>query len=204
MSGRKSRDWCILRTAGPRTLPLARSLADAGFEAWTPIFVERRRKPRSKAITETDTAGMPTFVFVPDRYRADLLRLLLPHAPNPHPPFSLFRYYGAVVTIEDRELHRLRSIEADRKLKSDERLRRATRRLKQHGEPFGQGETVRFATGALAGISAMVEESDGRRTRVTLHLFGRISQVEVETSQLRGELLSSAQPEQGAASHMDA
>lgn len=197
-------DWCILRTAGPRTLPLARSLAAAGLEAWTPVFTQRRRKPRSKAMVETETAGMPTFVFVPDRHRPYLSSLLLPHAPNPHPPFSLFRYYGSVVTIEDRELHRLRDLEQDDKRKADDRARRATRRERQHGEPFTPGEAVRFSTGALAGISASVEASDGRRTRVTLHLFGRLSQVEVETSQLRGELVSSTKPEQGAASPMAA
>ena len=184
--------WCILRTAGPRTLPLARSLADAGFEAWTPIFVERRRRPRSKVLTETDTAGMPTFVFVPDRYRADLMRLLLPHAPNPHPAFSIFRYAGGDVTVADRELERLREIEAEQRRRSDERVKRATQRLKRRGLPFDEGQTVRITAGAFAGFTAVVDTSDERRTRLTFHLFGRVSQIETGTSQLRNELLSDA------------
>lgn len=182
--------WCILRTAGPRTLPLARSLVEAGLDAWTPIFVERRRTPRSKVMKETETAAMPTFVFVADRHYADLARLLLPHAPSPHPPFSIFRYCGDVVRVEDAELGRLREIEADRRRKSDERINRAARRVKRRGEPFDGGDTIKIASGPFAGFTAVVEDSDDRRTRLTFHLFGRISHVEVGTSQLRSDLLS--------------
>jgi hypothetical protein len=32
-------DWCILRTSGPKTLPLARALAEAGLAIWTLVEI---------------------------------------------------------------------------------------------------------------------------------------------------------------------
>ena len=39
--GRETGDWFILRTAGRSTLPLASSLAEDGFEVWTPVRTMR-------------------------------------------------------------------------------------------------------------------------------------------------------------------
>lgn len=193
--------WCILRTAGPRTLLLWRSLVDAGIDAWTPVFVERRRAPRSKVVKETDTAGMPTFVFVRQQHRADLARLLLPHALNPHPPFSLFRYFGKVVTIRDRELHRLREIETERDRRAKARQASERKRLKLHAEPFEAGDRVRLETGMFGGLDAVIEASDGRHTMV---VFGAKLRVEIETLQLREQMVNDGEPEPGAASLTDA
>jgi hypothetical protein len=35
----EGQEWCILRTSGPKTLPLARALAEAGLAIWTPVEI---------------------------------------------------------------------------------------------------------------------------------------------------------------------
>ena len=42
---------------------VARALAEAGFAAWTPVEVQRRRVPRSKKIHEVQAALTPSLAF---------------------------------------------------------------------------------------------------------------------------------------------
>nr|WP_317892391.1 hypothetical protein [uncultured Sphingomonas sp.] len=174
--------WCILRTHGGRTLALAKSLADAGIAAWTPVEQIRRRIPRSKTKEQVFRAVpyMPTYVFAPDSDLGELRRLEAA-LNNPHPGFSIFRHCGATVRVSDAEVQRLRRME-------DESQRRMRQSLKERAEPLPPGTTVALG-GAFAGLAGIVEESDGRHT---LLLFGTALRVTIETSTLRQDGVAEA------------
>lgn len=177
--------WCILRTNGGRTLPLAQSLAAAGIEAWTPTRAEKRRAARSKAVKQIDVPIMPTFVFVRAVHIVELRRCLsLPS--NPHPPFSLFRHGGRIPLISDRSLESLRSEERREKPKA----LRAT---------FPIHSRVRLPESILfGGMSGVVQESNGK---VTLVCFGGRLSVKIDTFLLRDD---GVYGEQADASHAPA
>lgn len=92
--------WCILRTGGRHTIPLAKSLADAGFRAWTPTDITLRKVRRGKEVVEIEieAAITPTFVFARADHLDDLARIRqLPF--GPHPDFSIFQRAGAAPLI---------------------------------------------------------------------------------------------------------
>jgi transcription antitermination factor NusG len=155
-------DWCILRMSGPRTLTLTRSLADAGIEAWTPTATRLIRVPRSRAKRERDFPIMPTFVFVRARHLAELRRCLsLPS--NPHPAFSIFRHGGGIPLIADGEIGSVRAIEEQgqhERQRARDREADAARRAKRHH--VAVGSEVEIPEGGFAGLTGIVEESDGR------------------------------------------
>jgi transcription antitermination factor NusG len=139
--------WCILRTAGPRTLPLAKSLGDAGLEVWTPASVVQRRQGRSRERVDVDAPIMPTFVFA----RAHHLSELLGYASSPispHPSFSVFHYYDRIPILADREIEALRTVEG--------RARLARRKAERHVFPAGQKVCV--PDGPFAGLIGVVED----------------------------------------------
>lgn len=179
--------WCILRTHGGRTLPLARSLADAGICAWTPVEHIRRRIPRSKEKEREfrPVPYLPTYVFAP---AADLgeLRRLEAAEESGHPAFSIFRHCGASVLVPDAEVAALRQRETESARRMEQSVaaqERHGRRQRERAEPYAQGAPVSVEQGAFAGLSGIVEESDGRHTLV---LFGTSLRVTIETSTLRG------------------
>ncbi len=145
-------DWCILRTAGQRTLAVAASLAAAGFDVWTPAQTAIRRKGRARERVEYQAAVMPTFVFVRADRVADLLTIIaLPV--SPHPQFSLFRYMGRVPLIGDAEIAGARQVE--------ERSKRAA--LMGQRKAFVAGDRVRVSDGPGAGLcGSVVKDGDGK------------------------------------------
>ena len=148
--------WCILRTSPGRTLPLARSLAAAGFTVWTPMETQQRRRPRSKLMLDRDVAIVPTFVFA----RADrLLDLSIASGDpvSPHPPFSLFRHAGRVGIVADTEIESLREAEDAAALRMRKKQRKA----------YVLGTRVRADQPAFVGLSGVVEASDGKSAVVT-------------------------------------
>lgn len=72
-AGRKL--WAILRTSGPSTLLLAKALREAGFDAWSPVEIQNRRRPRSKDRFEREVAVMPSYVFVDADRLVELLQI---------------------------------------------------------------------------------------------------------------------------------
>lgn len=148
--------WFILRTAGPRTLSVADSLKEGGFDVWTPVGAASKRKPRKPGVQAKPVAVMPTYVFAREHHLHALLRLAVQPASS-HPPFSVFRWDGRIPLIADRSLEYLRRGEA-----------RFLRRMKE-GQPlrnFAAGERVQVAEGGFAGMSGMVETSRGKFTLV--------------------------------------
>lgn len=175
-------DWCILRTSGRATLSLAASLSNAGFDVWTPIQIEQRRTPRSKAKVEWPAPIMPTFVFA----RADCMPEMLAlskTAVKAHADFSVFRFQGRIPLLKDYALEPLRTAE-----------RRVTPITKRR--PFRKGETVRIPEGSFAGMSGVVQQDDGRYTLVC---FGGRVQVKIATFLLQQDVANKPQPVMGTA-----
>lgn len=164
-------EWIILRTAGPRTLPLWRSLASAGFDAWTPVTSLTRRRPRSREERTIEQAILPTFVFVAADRLADVLGVL--RAPiSPHPGFSLVTHAGRVPVVTERDITGLRSAEA-------EAVRAAERRLrKSHRQAFEVGQSVTIKDGSWTGLTGVIDGGDDRFARV---VFGSGMSVKIST-----------------------
>jgi hypothetical protein len=143
--------WCILRTSGARTIPLARSLVDAGIEAWTPINMTSRRRPRSKVRVEREAPIAPTFVFARACHLAELARMrMLPC--SPHPGFSIFRHAGRIPLVSDLDMSGMRAVE-------DSERRKILRKQRQ---PIVIGQELTPTTGGFAGMTGIVEDAEGR------------------------------------------
>lgn len=157
--------WIILRTAAPRTLRLAESLAEAGFRVWTPRQTISRRVPRSKdkERREIETPIIPTFVFA-EADQKDALRALAAQPLHQHPIFSLMSFRGGVPEVKDSEVHGLRIEERRMRAAADDRARRTRVRTHARGKAVPIGTTIGLPTAAFVGVSGVVEESDGRFT----------------------------------------
>ena len=176
--------WCILRTSGPRTLPLAQSLAAAGLDVWTPAQVIKVRRPRSKITRERTNPIMPTFVFARAKHLGELQRLRnLPI--SPHPGFSIFRHAGTVPIIGDREIGSLRALEAAEAAKHQAGLDREQRKgLKKQRHVFPIGERVQVPESSFTGLTGVVQGGDGK---FALICFGGSVQLKIATFLLRSE-----------------
>lgn len=165
--------WCILRTSGSRTLPLARSLAAAGFEVWTPVETNDRRRPRSKARVEFEAPIMPTFVFARSDQLNDL-QVAAVAAVKEHPPFSIFRWSGKIPLVSDQQIASLRAAEDKAAARVEAGRRRD--RLQVERKFFTPGEQVKVTEGSFSGLSGMVEDGDGKFTFVA---FGGSMRVKI-------------------------
>ncbi len=175
--GERGKDWCILRTSGPRTLAVARSLCAAGFDAWTPTQVVSRRKGRKRERVETDAPIIPTFVFARVAALPDLLRITT--APvSEYPPFSIFRYRDTFPAIADASLSALRDEEA--------RLHHQRRKQERHVIPIGSNITMR--EGPFTGLTGIVEAGSGKEATVN---FGSGFVVTIATYLLQLEVIHS-------------
>lgn len=171
--------WCILRTAGPRTLPLCRALTSLGYDAWAPQLTIRRRRPRSKQTIEIDAPILPTFVFLRSDLLDDLYSLMaLPTSPLP--PFRLFTYSGRVPLIGEGQMRSLRQEEANEQVKHSallERERLIAERSQRHRErailrasaqTYEKGDRVTVTQPAFAGMTGVVERGLGKAAVVNL------------------------------------
>lgn len=147
-------DWCILRTSGRHTLPLASSLNAARFECWTPTLRFKRRLPRTKATVDTFAPIMATYVFARVQHFHSLLAL------EPvHPLFSIQRcpmqdgrkYFPFVA---DSALDDLRA--------EDYRWARQPPQQKPKARKFESGEAHIVPDGAWAGLTGIVERTEGK------------------------------------------
>lgn len=172
--------WCILRTAAPRTLLLARSLADAGFDVWTPQRTEKRQgrgRDRHKA-EERVLAITPTFVFARGDRAMELV--YASRAPiSPHPPFSVLRHRGSVPLIRDASLFPLRG--------EEEKHRRS--HLKTTRKVIPRGSRITMTEGAFAGMTGVVESSTGKAARIN---FGSGFSVSIASYILTDDVVQSA------------
>jgi transcription antitermination factor NusG len=148
-------DWFILRTAGRSTLPLASSLAEDGFEVWTPVRTMRVRVPRKNVRREVRLPMLPSYVFVRARHLNDLLDLShMEERPRrcggrkpAHRSFSIFRFLDQIQMVADASLDQLRLEE-----------RRAIPRTL--GPKFVRDQIVRVGSGPFEGLRGRVERHE--------------------------------------------
>lgn len=149
-------DWCILRTSGRHTLPLADSLTAGGFEAWTPAEMVRVSRRKGSALAPI----LPTWVFVPERYFDDMLGLELRH-----PLFALYREFRQdgnryFPFVADDALNELR--------REDYRWPKPVEQPKPKARRYEPGEAVTIPDGAWTGMSGIVERTKGKFVIVTV------------------------------------
>lgn len=134
--------WAILRTSGGQTLPLMRSLREAGLEAWTPARVIRRVLQRGRPgerHVEIDVPILPTFVFASEAQLSqldDAVSGQVSGRGSVHPAFSIFRHGGKIPLIADAEIAGLRG-EEDREA--------ATLQAMRDAETYAEAEAIRIA-----------------------------------------------------------
>lgn len=157
---RTTQGWCILRTSGASTMPLARALRESGFDAWTPIEIQTRRRPRSRNRYDQEAAIMPSYVFADAGRISELLILsksptqcyrvwdkdLRRFVTHGIPYFSVFRYGDRFPIIADGSLEPLRVIE---------------RRVGPK-QCYNPGDRVKLVDGGFAGMSGVVEGTQGQ------------------------------------------
>lgn len=145
-------NWIILRTAGRSTLPLARSLAADGIEAWTPSEANRKRGRRGKERKPI----LPTFVFA----QAHHLWRLVSLSEDPrsrHDGFSVFRHMDRFPIVPDDQLEPLRSAEYQAAPEEEQPV-------------YGKGECVRVAEPSFAGLPGIVDLPGRKYTMVLFPL----------------------------------
>jgi transcription antitermination factor NusG len=164
MSGHVT-DWCILRCSNCKTLELAASLTDAGFEAWSPAETISRRARSGNKREEVRKPLVASFVFARANRMDDLLALS--HSPTlnyrvwdsalrrmvvrGHPYFRV----SQLRLVPDGQLSNLRAIEHKRRPKGKPRA-------------FEIGTVVRITEGGFEGLIGLVEECRGDYATVTL------------------------------------
>ena len=167
--------WIILRCSGRHTLRLAQSLAEDGFECWTPARTMRIRKPRWNVHREVTLPLMAGFVFAQSRHLVDLMDVA--NSPNAlrrglgrlmpaHPVFRVFHLNDRIPLIADQELEALRQ---------EERTGQDPADLK---DLFRKGEKVMVTQGIFGGMGGIVERVDGVFTLVR---FGSRMRVKIST-----------------------
>jgi transcription antitermination factor NusG len=169
--------WIILRTQGRRTLALAQSLREDGFDVWTPEETRMIRKPRLNAKREVQLPMLPSYVFARAEDLVELLQLAaMPVKPRrgaglrqpAHPDFSVTHTPRGIPMVADHDLAALRRIEA----------RRPKRKAEKAFEP---GHQVRVGGGSFGGMSGRVEKSDRGITMVCFD-GGLLRRVKLPTS----------------------
>ena len=201
--------WCILRTSGGRTVPLARSLTAAGFEVWTPVRTIRRPAPgqrrrlamgQRRKLIDVDLAILPGFVFARADQLHDLVRESLAEI-SLHPGFSVFHQGGRVPLVREYSVLGLRSAERDAatarqaelaaETREEERRARAERlrtekdrrkALRRQVKDFGTGaEVTVIGMSAFDGLVGVVVRGNGATATVE---FGGMLPVKIEAWQL--------------------
>jgi transcription antitermination factor NusG len=161
--------WIILRTASSRTLALQASLAEVGFEVWTPVDTVQRRSREGEKPEAVQAPLTPRYVFANSDHLVELLALSRSPARNyrvwdsekrkmvtkGHATFTVFMHLGKPGMIHERQLAPLRSIERKRKPKPVAR-------------EFSAGERVRLTDAGFEGLWATVQQSRKNYTRVVI------------------------------------
>lgn len=158
---RGAEGWIILRTKGRHTLSLAKSLAEDGYEVWTPSRTRNIVIPKANARREVTLPLLASFVFARSSHLIDLLQLAeLPVKPRrgaglrqaAHSDFSVFHDHDGrrIPIVSDRELENLRALEAKLAIPIRKKKARA----------YAKGEHVRIDEGSFAGMTGVVKESN--------------------------------------------
>jgi hypothetical protein len=179
-------DWIILRCAGRSTLPLAESLAEDGFEVWTPVETIKVNVPRMTVKREARRPIMPSYAFAGVAHLVDLLQLAaMPVKPRrgagfrlaAHPDFSVLHAFGRIPMVADRHLDELRKLEA----------RRTPRKIAAYAYPKNQQVRVKPEGGSTQGKVGIVIRSTPAKTQIIC--TGDRYPIEIPTSFLEPDSL---------------
>ncbi len=164
--------WCILRTSGGRTVPLARSLAAVGFEVWTPVRTIRRPAPgqgrclvmgQRRKLVDFDVPILPGFVFARSPQIDDLVRASVAE-PKRHPSFSIFHRAGRVPLVRDASIAGLRTAEEGAAVEHAEQLAAEA----HEAERLARAEQLRTAKEKRKALRKEVKDlSAGSEVNVT-------------------------------------
>lgn len=148
--------WVVLRCAGASTLPLARSLGEAGFEVWTPTETVTKRVPRTNVKRRITLPVMPGYLFADRAQLWDLVDLA-EQLIKGHRDFSVMRKPDlGYAVIADETLEPLRLVE--RKHTPVERALMA-------------GESVKLLGGGFDGLHGVIETARGQFAMVRVNGF---------------------------------
>ncbi|TDW65364.1 hypothetical protein EDF57_103548 [Novosphingobium sp. PhB55] len=155
--------WCILRTAPSRTLPLAAALEAAGYRAWTPQETRTVRVGHARVPKAISAPMMPTIVFA--EYERLPLLVALSRMPSPTcsvwddtmqcyvqravPNFHVFRHADLYPRVADRALDAVR-------------LAEQRERPRDTARTFATGTAVTFADAGFEGLMGRVAGMQGR------------------------------------------
>lgn len=185
--------WCILRTSGRQTLRLAETLAQDGFEVWTPIEHRKIRIPRMNIRRDVTLPIMPSYIFARAHHLVDLLEMAaMPFKPRrasgrpSHVDFSVMHSHDGIPLIGDNHLQALRVLEA----------KRTPRKRAQRIFPSGVEVRVRTEGGSFAGMNGVVRRSDHGHSLVC---FSDRLTVKIPTSLLDENSLGGERPCDGVA-----
>jgi len=158
-------DWFILRMASADTLRIADVLMARGLKVWTPSEIKIGRTPRVRAKYEKRAPIMPSYVFARFDDLDEILRLAMLPAKECG-RFSVFHHKGGIPLIADHALSALRHEET--------RLAGIIERQKRRGKKgpvFSAGANVKPTEGPFAGLSGVVEGTQGQFTLVSFAGF---------------------------------
>lgn len=159
--------WCILRVGGRHTLRLAASLAEDGYEVWTPVETRRVRVPRMNARRVVRLPLMPGFVFA----RADQLTELLNLA-HIEPWWRVLFINSEPAEVADAELDALREAEH-------------MAEPKRWVSAFAKDSEVRITRGSFEGLNGVVKSCKGKEAEIWVTLFGRHHRIKISTFNLK-------------------
>jgi hypothetical protein len=198
-------NWCILRTSGPRTLPLVRSLRKANIVAWTPTAQQRKRRPRSDNYRDVAAAVLPTFAFARAEHLPELLAIQ--HAPiSDHPPFTVLQHRDRFPLVADEALEPLRQYEEKLAHDWEEFLKAARiaqkkskrRRGTEARRAYVLGQIVRVPDTAFEGLDGEIIEVKNNGELV-LSFHGFATTATVDSCLVEPIHLSTGKPEQARA-----
>jgi transcription antitermination factor NusG len=167
----RNTDWFILTCSSCKTIDLARSLTEAGYEAWTPVEIVTLRARRSFPQQEVSEPLMGSYVFARLHHLNELLALS--HSPSltylvwdseerrmvmrGHPHFRVMRGMDgkAWAPVADSQLTALRGLERRRRPKGQQ-------------PTFAEGDRIRTTDGAYAGLYGTVAKFGPVSTEVLL------------------------------------
>ncbi len=195
--------WVVLRMAGPRTLPVVRSLKRAGIDVWTPVRKVRRTLPRSRKYRDIEMAELPSFAFAAEQ-DLEQLRLIVADPLSPHPAFTLLAHKGHYPRVTHAALQPLRDHEAGlaERWESFERSDRLSRKRRGGAaRAYVLGTRVKLPDTAFEGLVGTVVEN--LRSGQLVILFEQGGKITVDSCFAEAIHLSSGKPEQGTAANAD-
>lgn len=168
-------DWIVLRCAGRSTLGLAASLAEDGFEVWTPVETSVKRVPRMNVRREVRLPIMRSYVFARAVHLVDLLQLAaMPVKPRrgaglmkpAHADFSVWHAFGGIPMVRDKDMAKLRARE----------VKLTPKKIAAYVLP--QGAKARVNGGICSGLKGVVIRSKPTTTWIR---FGNSAPFELPT-----------------------